>query len=224
MDQPNETDQRANKELKSHPGLTASASREHPRNGLKEALRLHFRAELKAISLTERALGSAQACLLLKENIIWTRSHSILFYDPLPDEVDVWPLLAEALTSGREVCLPRYVPSEDSYVASRLRNPQSDLSPGKFGIRETGADCPVVSPNQLDLVLVPGISFDLNGHRLGRGQGYYDRLLPTVRGTKCGLAFDRQIATEIPAEPHDVALDYLVTPTRCLAVSARTQT
>jgi 5-formyltetrahydrofolate cyclo-ligase len=220
----NETDQSANTESKSHPGLASSASREHPRNGSKAALRLHFRTQLKAISFTERALGSAQACVRLKENIIWARSHSILFYDPLPDEVDVWPLLAEALASGRDVCLPRYVPHEDSYVASRLRNPQSDLIPGKFGIREAGPDCPVVSLNQLDLVLVPGISFDLNGHRLGRGQGYYDRLLPAVRGTKCGLAFDRQIAAAIPAEPHDVALDYLVTPTRCLAVPARTRT
>jgi 5-formyltetrahydrofolate cyclo-ligase len=48
-------------------------------------------------------------------------------------------------------------------------------------------------------------------------------LLPAVRGTKCGLAFDGQIATEIPAEPHDVTLDYLVTPTRCLAVPAGTK-
>ena len=137
----NEADQRTDKESKSHPGLTSSASREHPRNGSKEALRLHFRAQVKAISFTERTLASAQACALLKENIIWMKSHSILFYDPLPDELDVWPLLAEALTNGKEVYLPRYVPSEDSYVAARLRNPQSDLTLGRFGIRETGADC-----------------------------------------------------------------------------------
>ena len=152
------------------------------------------------------------------------RSHSILFYDPLPDELDVWPLLVEALNSGREVCLPRYLPDEDCYVASRLGNLELDLRPGKFGIRETCASCPVIPLNQLDLVLVPGIGFDLNGHRLGRGQGYYDRLLPAVRGTKCGLAFDRQIATEIPAESHDITIDYLVTPTRCLVLSASTRT
>src|SRR5437867_3642856 len=153
---------------------------------LKEALRLRVRMTLKAISLSERKLASHRACALLKEQNIWHKAQVILFYDPLPDELDIWPLLTETLAEGKEVCLPRYVPGENCYVASRVESLERDLRAGHFGIRETCDFCPIIPLNQLDLILVPGISFDLNGRRLGRGKGYYDRLLATVGGTKCG--------------------------------------
>jgi 5-formyltetrahydrofolate cyclo-ligase len=64
------------------------------------------------------------------------------------------------------------------------------------------------------LILVPGVAFDLHGGRLGRGKGYYDRLLKELRGTTCGVAFDQQVVEAIPVEPHDVRLDHVLTPTR----------
>jgi 5-formyltetrahydrofolate cyclo-ligase len=190
----------------------------------KEALRVLFRSKLKAIPPIERALGSAQACSLLKGQKIWQSAHSVLFYHPLPEELDVWPLLTAALGENKQVCLPRYLASDNAYVAALLSDIAIDLRQGQFGIREACEHCPVMPLNQLDLILVPGISFDLQGRRLGRGKGYYDRLLAAVRGTKCGLAFDQQITTEIPAEPHDITLDYIVTPTRCLPVSNSART
>ena len=68
--------------------------------------------------------------------------------------------------------------------------------------------------NRLDLVLVPGVAFDLNGRRLGRGKGYYDRLLAEFEGWTCGVAFDQQVVEAVPSEPHDMRLTCLVTPTR----------
>ncbi|MBP9903534.1 MAG: 5-formyltetrahydrofolate cyclo-ligase, partial [Verrucomicrobia bacterium] len=68
--------------------------------------------------------------------------------------------------------------------------------------------------NRLDLVLVPGVAFDPRGGRLGRGQGYYDRLLAGVRGTKCGVAFDEQIVDAVPVGPLDIRLNCILTPTR----------
>ena len=68
--------------------------------------------------------------------------------------------------------------------------------------------------NSLDLVLVPGVAFDLHGRRLGRGKGYYDQLLAGVCGTTCGVAFDEQIVREVPLEPHDVLMNCILTPTR----------
>jgi 5-formyltetrahydrofolate cyclo-ligase len=62
--------------------------------------------------------------------------------------------------------------------------------------------------------MVPGIGFSLNGCRLGRGKGYFDRLLSGVSGWKCGVAFDWQVTVEIPAEEHDIRLNSIVTPTR----------
>jgi len=64
------------------------------------------------------------------------------------------------------------------------------------------------------LILIPGIAFDLHGRRLGRGKGFYDRLLTEIRGVKCGIAFDEQIVEKIPVEPHDVRMDFILTPTR----------
>jgi 5-formyltetrahydrofolate cyclo-ligase len=69
---------------------------------------------------------------------------------------------------------------------------------------------------RLDLVLVPGIGFDVSGRRLGRGQGFYDRLLAGIAGTKCGVAFDQQVVGQIPAEKHDASMNFILTPTRWL--------
>jgi 5-formyltetrahydrofolate cyclo-ligase len=62
--------------------------------------------------------------------------------------------------------------------------------------------------------LVPGVAFDLHGRRLGRGKGFYDRLLADVRGKTCGVAFDEQIVREVPVEPHDSDVNCILTPTR----------
>ena len=90
----------------------------------------------------------------------------------------------------------------------------NDLSVGQFGIFEPTQVCPRVNLNELDFLLVPGVGFTLAGRRLGRGKGYYDRLLAEARGTKCGVAFDWQVTVDVPAEPHDILLDCIVTPTR----------
>ena len=67
---------------------------------------------------------------------------------------------------------------------------------------------------RLDLILVPGVAFDPGGHRLGRGKGFYDRLLAGMRGTKCGVALEEQIVAAIPVEPLDVRMNFILTPTR----------
>ena len=138
----------------------------------------------------------------------------ILFFAPLLEEIDVWPLLPEALSAGKKVALPRFDAATDAYVACQVENLDRDVVQGKFGIREPRAHCPPLLPPTADLILVPGVGFDLAGRRLGRGKGFYDQLLKSIRGTKCGVAFDQQVVREIPAEPHDVRLDYLLTPTR----------
>jgi 5-formyltetrahydrofolate cyclo-ligase len=130
--------------------------------------------------------------------------------------LDVWPLLQEAVVAKKEVVLPRFDPDSDAYVVCRLTDLNDTLPPGKFGILEPHHDSPPYPLNQLDLVLVPGVAFDIGGRRLGRGKGFYDRLLASVSGTKCGVAFDEQVESALPWEPHDVTMDCLVTPSRWL--------
>jgi len=180
----------------------------------KNALRNQIQALLKKMSPTERTAASTQVCSRLKQQADWNRAELILLFTPLSEEVDVWPLLAKALSAGKKIALPRFDPAANMYAACQVENPGRDLVIGKFGIREPGPHCALIPPTTVDLILVPGVAFDLSGRRLGRGRGFYDRLLVSLRGVKCGVAFDEQVVREVSVEPHDVRLDCLVTPTR----------
>jgi 5-formyltetrahydrofolate cyclo-ligase len=142
-----------------------------------------------------------------------------LFFAPLPAEVDLWPLLEEGFAAGKIVALPRFDSASQSYIACRVQNLRDEIISGQFSIREAHKNCVEIPSREIDLVLVPGIAFDLHGHRLGRGKGFYDRLLAEIRGVKCGAAFDEQIAEKIPVEPHDILMDFILTPTRCAEIA-----
>lgn len=102
-----------------------------------------------------------------------------------------------------------------SPAACKIRKPKSN---GQFGIREPKASCAEIPLERLGLILVPGVAFDLHGRRLGRGRGFYDRLLPEIRGVKCGVAFDEQMVDTVPAGRLDMRMDFVLTPTRCVKV------
>jgi 5-formyltetrahydrofolate cyclo-ligase len=152
----------------------------------------------------------------LRKQPVWIESKSVLFYAALASELDLSPLMVEALASGKVVCLPRYVPETRQYSAGQVLNPTNGLTRGNFGVLEPPTHTRSVPLKQLDFALVPGIAFDMDGRRLGRGKGYYDRLLAAVRGAKCGVAFDQQVVSEIPVEPHDILMNFTLTPTRWL--------
>lgn len=180
----------------------------------KAALRRRIRSELKNLSLVERIAASAQACSRLQQERLWQEAQYLLLYAPLPEELDIWPLLREALARDKVVALPRFESDQGVYSPCQVADIGRDLQRGQFGISEPRKECPVVPLNRLDFVLVPGVAFNLDGRRIGRGGGFYDRLLASVCGIKCGVAFDPQVVSEVPVEPHDVRLDYLLTPTR----------
>jgi 5-formyltetrahydrofolate cyclo-ligase len=179
----------------------------------KAILRREFREKVKRLSPEQRAEASARIRARLLAQPLWSASQSILFFVPAADEPDVWPLVLEALAVGKTVVLPRYSGSGDLYLACQIRRVPYDLEMGRYGLREPAEQCPVFNLKQLDLALVPGIAFRLDGSRLGRGKGYYDRLLSGIPGMKCGVAFDCQVAERLPLEPHDVQLNVILTPT-----------
>lgn len=187
-------------------------------NFQKAVLRKQMRGILQKISPAAREAASAQVRALLKEQSIWKNAASVLFFAPMSNEVDVWPLLEEALNAGKTAALPRFDSADQSYVACRVQNLRSEIVTGEFGIREPAAKCAEIPLSKFDLVLVPGVAFDLRGYRLGRGRGFYDRLLAEVRGAKCGVAFDKQIASDVPAGMLDVQVNFILTATRCVKV------
>ena len=166
------------------------------------------------MSPAEREADSARARQLLAAQPEWLAARSVLFYAPMAEELDVWPLLAEALAAGKRVGLPRFVPEHKTYLACEVRNLGLDVMPGHFGIREPADYCAAFSLKWLDLILVPGVAFDLQGRRLGRGKGYYDQLLAGLRGVRCGVAFEGQIVDEVPVTPQDMLMNCILTPAR----------
>jgi 5-formyltetrahydrofolate cyclo-ligase len=192
-----------------------------PIQELKRALRRHVRKQLAGISVARRTADSARACALLERQGVWREARSILFYAPLPVELDVWPLVTETLAAGRTVALPRFDATAGRYVACRIANPDADLRTGVAGIREPADHCAPFELNRVDLILVSGLGFDTRGGRLGRGKGHYDQLLSRVRGITCGVAFDEQIVAAVPLEAHDVRVEFVLTPTRWIETQAR---
>jgi len=180
----------------------------------KQVLRQEMRARLAALPAATRASDAAAICTRITAEKIWREAKSVMLFAPLPDEPDLWPLLALGLADKKQCALPSYVSTSGTYVARRIVALERDLVTGKFGIREGAVHCPEIPLNQLDLVLVPGVAFDAHGRRLGRGKGFYDRLLADVRGTKCGVAYDEQLIAAVPVEPQDISLNCILTPTR----------
>lgn len=135
---------------------------------------------------------------------------TIVAYYSLPDEVDTHRFIDELLADGKTVYLPKVVSDEDM-VLCRFTGAES-LQEGAFGIMEpVGAQ--ISTDEAIDVVLVPGMAFDGDGNRLGRGKGYYDRFLKSLshpRPQLIGVCFDFQKVDVVPTEPTDVKVDVVV--------------
>jgi 5-formyltetrahydrofolate cyclo-ligase len=183
----------------------------------KRELRRILRAAIKDGCAASPA-DSLRACDILRQQSVWKEALFVLFFAPLLGELDLTSLLPEAVAGGKTVSLPRFNENNGQYDAIQIHDLARDCAPGKFGIAEPVAQCAPFPLMQLDLILVPGVGFDLAGRRLGRGQGFYDRLLAQTKGKKCGVAFDQQIIEQIPGEKHDVPMNFILTPTRWLEI------
>jgi 5-formyltetrahydrofolate cyclo-ligase len=203
--------------IRVHPRLFNFLKMQTDIQSAKAALRKHIRAALAKISPAVRAVESIELCERLKPQLQSART--ILFFAPLADELDLWPLLEELAPAGKVVALPWFDPATQSYRARRVKTLADEIVTGNFGVREPASSCPEISLETFDLVLVPGVAFDLSGNRLGRGKGYYDRLLARASGIKCGVGHDFQLLEKIPAGPHDAKVNHVLTPTRCVKAS-----
>jgi 5-formyltetrahydrofolate cyclo-ligase len=198
-----------------------TGSREEDLNSVleaKAALRRDVQATLKRMTPQERAAASALARARLQAQTRWQEAGSVLFFAPLPAELDLWPLATAAVADGKCVALPKYDANSATYVPCQVQSLERDLASGRYGIREPATHCTRLPLNRLDLILVPGVAFDLHGRRLGRGKGHYDQMLAAVHGVTCGVAFEQQLVGAIPVAPHDISVNCILTPLRWLEV------
>jgi 5-formyltetrahydrofolate cyclo-ligase len=138
----------------------------------------------------------------------------LLYVAAFPEEIATDALLSYAYDSRKQVLCPRVDRARRRLQLHVVRDPTIDLRPGVLGIPEPHPSLPVALPESIDWALVPGIAFDLEGYRLGRGAGYYDRLVPELRpDAVCwALCLDCQLVPRLPTEPHDMPLDGVSSP------------
>lgn len=172
----------------------------------KPELRKIVRQLKRQHTAEQLAEKSAVVCSQIMQMEAFRNSSTILLYHPLPDEVDTRILIDEAFRSGKTVILPVVVGDD---LELRLYSPDKMVE-GAFGIMEPSGEL-FTDFGAIDVAIIPGMGFDADCHRLGRGKGYYDRLLPRlVNAVKIGVCFDFQYLPQIPVEPHDVAMDMVV--------------
>jgi 5-formyltetrahydrofolate cyclo-ligase len=181
---------------------------------VKQQIRAEAKRRIARLDRDHIQQSSKEARARLEANPDWKNASVILGYSATGHELDLWPALAAARARGGSIALPRYDSLSGTYGAALVPEELSNLTKAGFGILEPPLDAPAVPLNRLDFVMVPGLAFDPWGRRLGRGKGYYDRLLVQSSGIKCGVALDEQIVEEIPEEPHDIRMNLILTPTR----------
>ena len=197
----------------------ASGIRESPSGdsvNRKRELRAEVRRRLASLDSAQIQTASAQAVRQLLSDPRWHDAQAILAYSPIGHELNLWPAFDTARALGKKIALPRFDAHSGTYCAAVIPDDKGALAQAAFGILEPPPSAPCIPLNRLDFAVVPGLAFDPWGRRLGRGKGFYDRLLVQVNGIKCGVALDQQIVEELPAEPHDIVMNLILTPTRWL--------
>ena len=167
---------------------------------------------------TRRRFGDAIVASLA-EREDFRRARTVLLSLAFRSEWETRPLFRAAWTLGKTVAAPRVDRATRMLELLAVTDLERDVARGYLGIDEPVAHCERVESTAVDWVLVPGVAFDLSGHRIGYGGGYYDRLLPALRpdARRIAGAFELQIVERIPAAPHDVQVVAIVTEARTIA-------
>ena len=182
----------------------------------KEKIRELMRAKLRSQPEEERVHKNQVITNQILKMKVFQQAKTILFYYALPEEVSTKQLIEEAIQMGKSAALPYVDLKAGDLWPSIIENLKADLASGNYGMMEPKPEQRrAIALEKIDLVLVPGLAFDLKGHRLGRGKGYYDRFLKTLpeRVMCYGLAFDFQLLESIPVDSWDESLDQVITNT-----------
>lgn len=157
------------------------------------------------LSEAEKLAAAERVFARLEQEPAFVTSEHILMYHSLPDELPTHAFLRK--WSARKKF---YLPRVNGVNLDILPYMEETLGRGAYDIEEPQGGIPV-APDDLEMIVVPAVAYDRFGNRLGRGKGFYDRLLATTRAFTVGVAYDFQLLDLIPAEEHDVPVDVVIT-------------
>lgn len=171
----------------------------------KSDIRRKIKAMRSMMLDMEKAQAAEEVFARLENTAAFMLAEKILMYHSLPDELPTHRFLDKWKEKKRF-----FLPRVNGVNLDILPYDESRLELGSFHIEEPiGND--TVDADDIELIVVPAVAYDRRGNRLGRGKGFYDRLLATTQATKIGVGYEFQLVDEIPAEKHDVPMDMVIT-------------
>ncbi len=185
----------------------------------KKALRASIKQKRRALSIEYRQQASRKMQAELTRLPCYQAAEYIMLYMAMQDEVQLDELIAMVLKDGKKAVIP-LVTGAGLMEAVELSD-MADLVPDKYGIKTVSEEKRrLIAPDKIDLIIVPGVAFDKAGHRLGMGGGFYDRfMLRASRAVRAALAYDCQLLAAVPAEVHDLTVDYIITEKQNIALT-----
>lgn len=182
--------------------------------GEKAEIRRQMRSMRRALSGEEqkRAADGVYAQIMRMES--YRSARTVMAYAAVRGELSLERVTEHIRASGRRLALPRC--GENGEMDACLVTERRQLRQGAYGIWEPDEGCPIVPPEEIDLMLIPGTAFDRAGGRIGQGGGYYDRYIIKTRAVRVGICHGFALVNRIPTEKHDVLMDAVVTPEETL--------
>lgn len=185
----------------------------------KDLLRQKFLNIRRSLSSLEVEENSDKVREILFNLPLFKEVKVILFYISLAKEVQTYRMIENVLRGGKRVAVPVVDSTKEKIIPFEIKNSCCRLVPGFLGISEPQeSERYPISLQEIEMVVVPGVVFDLKGGRLGFGKGFYDRFLNKLssQAKSVALAFECQIIEKIPCEEHDIAVNYIITEKRSI--------
>lgn len=171
----------------------------------KKEIRRKMKNMRLMLSVKEKMSAADEVFERLEKSAAFTLAERICMYNSLPDE-----LSTEAFLSKWHKTKKFFLPRVNGVNLDILPYTPESLHTGAYDIQEPDGE-EIIDPDTLDMIIVPAVAYDRSGNRLGRGKGFYDRLLSSTKATTVGVAYDFQLYDELPTEPHDIPVDMVIT-------------
>ena len=180
----------------------------------KKALRRSLLKCRRGMCKTTIANQSADLVSHLTKWPVFQKAKTVMLFLSMPDEPQMKAAVCMALEQGKTVCVPYMHETPGMMDAAVIRN-LDDLIVGQYDLLVPNpATLQLIDPQELDLIVVPGVAYDRNGNRMGMGAGFYDRFLPkAVNAELIGAAWSEQVLEQVPVDAHDCPVKYLLTET-----------
>lgn len=172
---------------------------------------LRKRSKLSMNEILEKSEDIAEILFNLNQ---YGNSNFIFSFISFKDEVNTHEIIKNSINNGKRIGVPVTIPKTRELLVSELMDFDKELELGYYNILAPKEEYTrIVSPEQVDLVLVPGVAFDRRGYRVGYGGGYYDRFFNKLKKgiIKIGLCYNMQILPQVPIDSYDIPVDYIIT-------------